>query len=105
MRANIEDRLSDPDLDVPSIGAAHYMSVRTLQKLFHGEQQTVTGWIHTRRLEHCHWDLCDPTFVSHSIGAIATRWGLVDQAHFSRLFKSAYGVSPRDYRLTTCSSE
>lgn len=29
---------------------------------------------------------------------IGARWGYPDPAHFSRLFKSAYGVGPRDYR-------
>ena len=31
------------------------------------------------------------------MAAIGARWGYPDPAHFSRLFKSVYGVSPRDY--------
>jgi hypothetical protein len=32
--------------------------------------------------------------------AIGARWGYPDPAHFSRLFKAAYGVGPRDYRAS-----
>lgn len=34
------------------------------------------------------------------MSAIAARWGLVDAAHFSRLFRAAYGLPPTEYRLT-----
>lgn len=98
VRADIENRLSDPYLDVPSIAAAHYISVRTLQKLFEDEEQTVTGWIRARRLERCRRDLALPALAQTPIGLIAANWGLIHQSHFSRLFKSAYGVCPRDYR-------
>ncbi|MGW9499321.1 helix-turn-helix domain-containing protein [Streptomyces prasinus] len=50
---------------------------------------------------HCHRDLTDPRLRSRSIRAIATRWGFVDAAHFSRAFRAAYGVSPRDHRGRT----
>jgi AraC-like DNA-binding protein len=33
------------------------------------------------------------------VGAIAARWGLIDAAHFSRLFRAAYGLPPGEYRL------
>ncbi|MEV8610809.1 helix-turn-helix domain-containing protein [Amycolatopsis sp. NPDC051373] len=32
------------------------------------------------------------------IAAIGRRWGFSDAAHFSRLFRSTYGRSPREYR-------
>jgi hypothetical protein len=35
--------------------------------------------------------------------ATLTRWGYPDPAHFSRLFKAAYGVGPRDYRAVAYS--
>ena len=37
------------------------------------------------------------------MAAIGARWGYPDPAHFSRLFKAAYGVGPRDYRAATAS--
>jgi AraC-like DNA-binding protein len=99
VRTYIEHRLDDPDLDVASIAAAHHVSVRKLQKLFADREQTVTGWIRRRRIEHCRRDLANPVLAEQTVSSIATHWGLFDPAHFSRLFKSTYGLSPRDYRL------
>ncbi|MEV0214766.1 helix-turn-helix domain-containing protein [Micromonospora sp. NPDC050695] len=33
--------------------------------------------------------------------AIAARWGFADKAHFSRVFRAAYGTSPQAYREST----
>jgi AraC-like DNA-binding protein len=98
VRAYIEDRLSDPHLDVATIAGAHHISVRYLQKLFEGQEQTVSGWIRAQRLEHCRRDLANPALAEEPVTSIAAHWGLVDAAHFSRLFKSTYGLAPRDYR-------
>jgi AraC-like DNA-binding protein len=98
VRAFIEHRLGDPGLDVVTIAGAHHISVRYLQKLFEGQEQTVTGWIRARRLEHCRRDLANPAFAQQPVACIAARWGLLDAPHFSRLFKSTYGLAPRDYR-------
>ena len=32
------------------------------------------------------------------MSAVAQRWGFVNPAHFSRAFRAAYGVSPREWR-------
>jgi AraC-like DNA-binding protein len=103
VRAFIERRLDDPDLDVATIAAAHHISVRYLQKLFEGQDQTVTGWIRTQRLEHCRRDLANPALAEEPVTSIAAHWGVLDPPHFSRLFKSAYGLAPRDYRARALS--
>jgi AraC-like DNA-binding protein len=33
-----------------------------------------------------------------TIGAIAYRWGFTDATHFSRRFRSEYGMSAREWR-------
>ncbi|WP_198166587.1 helix-turn-helix domain-containing protein [Mycobacterium sherrisii] len=98
IRTSIEHRLGDPRLDVAYIAGAHHISIRALQKLFESDGQTVTGWIRARRLEHCRKDLANGLLADQPVGMIAAKWGLVDPAHFSRLFKSTYGIPPRDYR-------
>ena len=98
VRAFIEQHLGDPQLDLAIVAKAHHMSIRSLQKLFEGQGQTVSGWIRAQRLEHCRRDLANPALGDQPVSTVAARWGLVDAAHFSRLFKSRYGIPPRDYR-------
>jgi AraC-like DNA-binding protein len=97
-KSHIETHLGEPDLCPATIAAAQHISVRLLYKLFSAEGQTVAGWIRKRRLEHVRHDLLDPRCASSSITAIAGRWGFVNSAHFSRVFKTTYGASPSDYR-------
>ncbi|MEZ0109508.1 AraC-like DNA-binding protein [Catenulispora sp. EB89] len=97
----IESHLGDHDLGPDTVAAAHFISTRYLHKLFRDEGTTVSCWIRDRRLEHCRRDLRDPLQLDRAVGAIASRWGFADAAHFSRIFRSAYGASPREYRLTS----
>jgi AraC-like DNA-binding protein len=94
----IEEHLGEAGLSPADIAAAHHISLRQLHKLFHASGTTVAGWIRQRRLEHCRRDLRDPVCLARPVAAVGARWGYPDPAHFSRLFKAAYGVGPRDYR-------
>jgi AraC-like DNA-binding protein len=96
----IDQRLADPELSPSAIAAAHHISLRYLHKLFEAQPTTVSGWIRQRRLERCRRDLLDPALGDWSVSAIAARWGLIDAAHFGRLFRAAYGLPPAEYRLT-----
>jgi AraC-like DNA-binding protein len=98
IRAYIENRLSDPDLTPDSIAAAHGISRRYLFKLFAAEDLTVAGWIRARRLERCARDLANSSGSDQTISTVAARWGLLDCRHFSRVFKAAYGETPREFR-------
>jgi AraC-like DNA-binding protein len=91
----IEEHLAEADLSPAQIAAAHHVSLRQLHKLFHASGTTVASWIRQRRLEHCAHDL---RTAARPVSAVGARWGYPDPAHFSRLFKVAYGVSPRDFR-------
>lgn len=94
----IDAHLAEPALDTSMVAAAHHISVRYLQKLFKEEDLTVAGWIRRRRLERCRRDLQDRRRAEDTIGTICARHGLTDSAYFSRLFKRAYGISPRAFR-------
>jgi len=100
IREYIERNLGDPQLDPATIAAAHYISTRHLHGIFREEGTTVSAWVRTRRLEHCRRDLADPVLSDRAIGAIAARWGFIDAAHFSRLFKATFGRSPSEVRAT-----
>jgi AraC-like DNA-binding protein len=99
--AYVDARLSDADLGPAQIAAEHYISTRHLHGLFRKQGTTVAAWIRQRRLERCRRDLLDPLLADRTIAAIAARSGFPDAAHFSRVFRTAFGESPRDLRHTT----
>lgn len=94
----IDANLHDPELSAAGIAEAHFVSLRYLQYLFHQENQTVTGYIRDRRLERCRIDLQDPALQNMPILRVAQRSGFHDPSHFSKCFKAAYSLSPREYR-------
>jgi AraC-like DNA-binding protein len=98
IRMYIDANLASTDLGPTQIAAAHFISTRHLQGLFQEQSTTVSAWIRTRRLERCRRDLVDPLHADQSVASIASRWGFVDAAHFSRVFKAAYSESPSDVR-------
>jgi len=94
----IETNLADIELGPDRIAAAQNVSTRTLHRLFEADGHTIGGWIRLRRLEQCRLDLSDPALLGLSVSAIGARWGLWDAAHFSRVFKLAFGTSPSAFR-------
>lgn len=96
--AYIDQHLGSADLNPAQIAAAHYISTRHLHAIFHEQGVTVSSWIRTRRLERCRRDLLDPLLADRTVATVASRWGLLDAAHFSRIFKAAYLESPSDLR-------
>lgn len=98
VRTFVDERLPDPALTSKAVADAHFVSVRYLQKVFATEGMSVSTLIRTRRLERCRRDLVDRTCEHLSIAQIGCRWGFPDAAHFSRLFRATYGLSPREFR-------
>jgi AraC-like DNA-binding protein len=96
----VRRNLHTPGLTPASIAAAHHISVRYLYRLFERQGHTVAAWIRAQRLERCRHDLADPAQRGTPIHAIAARWGFSHAADFSRAFRGAYGVPPRDFRQT-----
>ena len=94
----IEAHLGDPELSPGAIAAAHFISTRHLHDLFREHRTTVSASIRERRLERCRRDLRDPVLADRPVTAIAARWGLTDSAHFSRIFRAAFGEPPSSYR-------
>lgn len=97
----IDRLLGDPELSPTQIAAAHFISTRHLHAVFAEHDVTVAGWIRERRLEHIRRDLADAQLAEVPIARIAARWGLVNPAHFSRLFRATFGQSPTEYRTAT----
>ncbi|GAA0572233.1 MULTISPECIES: helix-turn-helix domain-containing protein [Streptomyces] len=96
----VRQNLRSPGLTPASIAAAHHISLRYLYRLFEEQGHTVSAWIRAQRLERCRRDLADPALGDTPIHAIAARWGFSHAADFSRAFRGAYGIPPRDFRHT-----
>jgi transcriptional regulator GlxA family with amidase domain len=69
-----------------------------VSRLFRKQPRSVPEWIWQERLEACRRSLVDPRLATNTVGEIAYSWGFKDAAHFSRRFRQAYGIAPRDYR-------
>ncbi|MEV5383073.1 helix-turn-helix domain-containing protein [Streptomyces sp. NPDC052721] len=98
IQAFIRRHLQDPRLTPPAIAAAHHISVSYLHRVFQGEGITVASWIRQQRLANARRDMADPALRNTPIHVIASRWGFPRAADFSRAFRNAYGIPPRDYR-------
>ncbi|MCX5345043.1 helix-turn-helix domain-containing protein [Streptomyces atratus] len=89
-------RSSDRDI----ITAAHFMSVRSLHNLFEAEGITVSRLIQRRRLQECARDLARGDCGERMVSGVARRRGFTNPACFSRLFRTAYDMSPSRWRDT-----
>ncbi|MFF3249368.1 helix-turn-helix domain-containing protein [Streptomyces sp. NPDC002870] len=98
VRSFIRRNLAHPDLSPKMIASAHHMSVRYLYRLFEKETATIGRLILEWRLEECRRDLARPASVRAPVMVTAHRWGFQNPAHFSRSFRTAYGMSPREWQ-------
>ncbi|WP_327371172.1 helix-turn-helix domain-containing protein [Streptomyces sp. NBC_01217] len=100
IKEHVLRHLGDPDLTPAGIASAHHVSVRYLHKLFEFEGITVGRWIRQQRLERCRMELARATPRAPSVAAVAHRWGFTSSSHFSRVFRLAYGTTPREWQAT-----
>ncbi|MFC5665276.1 helix-turn-helix domain-containing protein [Kitasatospora misakiensis] len=105
IRDHIEENLADPDLSPESIARSQHISVRYLHKLFQQDGTTVGQWVRQRRLDACRRELERPSRRQVGVAAVAHRWGFVSHSHFSRAFRDAYGVSPREWQAYAAQSD
>ena len=98
LRDYIDEHLGDAELSPTSIAAANFISTRHLHALFQEQGSTVSSYVRSRRLERCYLSITNPRHADVPIAQIGERWGFRDAAHFSRVFKAAYGESPKAVR-------
>ncbi|MET7334973.1 helix-turn-helix domain-containing protein [Nonomuraea sp. NPDC005650] len=98
VQAFIQQHLREPGLTPGALAAAHHISPSYLHRLFQEQGTTVSAWIRTQRLVRARRDLADPVMRDTPIHAIAAGWGFSHPADFSRAFRKAFGISPKDFR-------
>ena len=86
-------RLHDSSLTVDQVALAVHVSTRTLNRVFAGEGSSAMRWLWRQRLDACHAGLRERRF--RNVGEAALSCGFTNLAHFSRAFRAAYGLSPR----------
>jgi AraC family transcriptional regulator, positive regulator of tynA and feaB len=94
----IEAHLGDPDLTPMKVAEACKMTPRYLHHLFSHQEETVARHILRRRLEECSRAMITASQRGRTVTAIAFDYGFNSPTHFGRVFRSRYGVTPREYR-------
>ena len=94
----IRSHLSDPELSPAAVADVCGISVRYLHKLFEPHGISFSRWVLKQRLERCREQIVDPRFIDKNLSHISYNWGFNNFSHFIRVFRSEYGLSPRDYR-------
>ncbi|MEW6254910.1 MAG: helix-turn-helix domain-containing protein [Pseudomonadota bacterium] len=95
IRRFIDERLEDADLDGDTICRTFGLSRSSLYRLFE-PQGGLVAHIRRRRLSRAFADLVSRTEGRTRVIDVALRWGFGSEASFSRAFRAAYGLSPRD---------
>lgn len=94
----VETSLQETELGPEYLARHLNVSVRQLYRLFEQRHESISRYMQQRRLERVAQDLCAQDLRHESITQIAFKWGFVDAAHFSRVFKRHFQHAPRDYR-------
>jgi AraC-like DNA-binding protein len=92
----IRDQIRDPELSIDKIASALRCSKRYLHMAFAASDRSITDHIWTTRLDGCRGDLARHT--DRTISEIAFAWGFSSSAHFSRVFRKRFGVTPSEFR-------
>lgn len=98
LRAAIEARLSDPSLNSARICRDVGISNRYANALLAAEGDSIMSLVLRRRLDRCVIALEDRRQDHLTISEIAHGWGFSDMTHFSRSFKTKFGIRPSECR-------
>ena len=96
--AHMEEQYCDCTVTPEKIADANGISTRYLHSLFQNSGTTVGKWIRERRLKATREDLLDPSMAALRVSEISFRRGFNDSAHFSRVFRERFGISPSELR-------
>jgi AraC-like DNA-binding protein len=92
----IERHLRNTELSAATIASAVWASVVHLNRLFRAEGTSLMRYVRNRRLEVAAGLLSKAECERPQIQEVALRCGFASHAHFSRVFRERYGMSPSD---------
>lgn len=88
--------LRDRELCIAKVARVHNISERYAYLLLQRQGIVFGEWVRAHRLAGAAQSLREHPDIT--VGRIADQWAFPDQANFTRAFRRAYGVSPREYR-------
>jgi AraC-like DNA-binding protein len=94
----IDRHLHDPCLGAAQVAGVMGISVRHLGRIFESTGRSPARHIVERRLAGARRELTGPGARETRIADVAHRWGFSSQAHFARLFRSRFGLTPSEAR-------
>ena len=98
INAFLDAQLGPNDATVKTVTQEFGIGPRQVHHIFAARGTTLRRFILEKRLHAVSDALRSHSFTGVSITELADRFGFFDSAHLSRAFKTAYGMSPREYR-------
>lgn len=98
IKTYIMKNLTDPDLSYDQVAEKCGISPRYLCYLLKADDTSFSKLVWSQRLPKARDWLVAPEWQEYPIQEIAFMAGFKSAAHFSRMFKGAYGCSPKEYR-------
>ncbi|WMY09562.1 AraC family transcriptional regulator [Paraburkholderia phenoliruptrix] len=99
----IAEHIGKEGLDATTIADGVRLSINQINRLFRDEGTSLMRYLWHQRLSAAHKLLGTSRQGPLRIDEIAWRCGFSSAAHFSRLFRQRYGVSPREWRRQAAS--
>jgi AraC family transcriptional activator of tynA and feaB len=105
VQACIQKYLTCTDLTCDRVAAYCGISPRYLCYVLKANNTSFSELLWSQRLPKARDWLISPAFLRYPIHKIACMAGFKSAAHFSRMFKAAYGVSPKEHRASRPESD
>jgi AraC-like DNA-binding protein len=94
IKADVIRNLRDGDVSVTALAARHHVTPRYIQRLFEGDDTTLSKFVLGQRLAQAHRMLADPGQGHRMIATLAFEVGFGDLSTFNREFRRHYGATP-----------
>lgn len=98
VKRDLRANLARQTLSAQMVAGWYGVTVRTLQRLFEREGETLAGFILEERLTRAHARLADPVYPGRKIGVIARECGFSSASNFNFAFRKRFGITPTELR-------
>lgn len=98
VESHLRRHLQDQDLTLQRVANELGCNVRSLQRLFARDGQTLSHRLRRLRTQALAASLRDPALQGEPVSVLAQRCGFSSAAHGSNLFRVDFGLSPSQYR-------